>query len=111
MDKNLEELKFGVDYVFKDTSFPGRKEAAYALIELWTTLRKKGIEPRDFARAALLVSDCMMTCYETLPEVLRFAERMEATAKDKLDTLRKHWPNIRNDEAVWPKGLHPKEKD
>jgi len=111
MDKNLEELKRGIDYVYEDTGFPREKKAAHAIADLWELLRDQGVEPREFAGAAVRVSGYVMTCFETLPEVLSFTMRMEAAAKSKLDTLKKHWPNIENDQAKWPKGLHPEDKE
>jgi hypothetical protein len=109
MNRNFEELKYGIDYVYQDTSLFAEKKAAYALVALWGTLREKGVKPGDFASAALLVSRYVMTCHESLPEVLRFAQEMESTAKSQLDTLRRNWPNLPSESA--PRGLHPEDEE
>lgn len=107
MDKNFEELRHGVDYILAGTSRPGKLKSADAILEAWAKLKEEGVSPTEFAETALLISHCVVTCHDTMPAMLKFAERMRNTAEDKLRTLRETWPDVRFDEGEWSEGLHP----
>jgi len=108
MDKNFEALRHTVDYTLAGTSRPGKLKSADAVLNVWAELHGEGVSPQDFAETLLLISGYVVTCHDTMPAMLKFAERMQSVAEDKLRILRETWPDLPADDASqWPKGLHP----
>ena len=107
MDDVQKELSAFIQEMIGDSHRPGKKIALAEILKLWEKLHAKGVMAFDFAHAAVVISECVMTRYDSLEENIVFGEYLKECGAGKIRRVTTHWPPVKEEDwpADWPKGL------
>lgn len=84
MDEQFRELRNGVRRVITYKPREHDELIAEVLLDLWKSLHAQGVQAFDFAHTALLLSESVMSHYESPKENVHFGEYLQKAGARKI---------------------------